>query len=240
MRRASLLCLALLVPASAHATAFRDEATGLNLYITVPGAVVCFLRPGSMREDTADCSGLDLAAAQKLQPSVSLFAVVRFQDWSFAINGTGFPKLKGPISRADARDFLKGWAVKGLTTQEPECLVVNGLEVLRFVSVTSSTTPPNAILSHLMAGKNGLMILSFLTDNAHLARVRVIAQGVIASVNMPHTEAPASWTNPVSETAGYRMGVLAVQLAFDLAVLAAICASAVFLYRRLRSRKSTS
>jgi hypothetical protein len=239
MRRSSLLSLALLLPASARATAFHDEATGLTVYLTVPGATLCFARPAPLREDRPECKELDVAAAQKLEPSISLFALVRFPEWAFAINGTRLPKdLHGPISRTDGRDFVKGWTAQGraFTAEEPEFLVVNGLQVMRFVSRSSSTQPPMDFLNYLLVGSRGLMTVSFLTDAEHLARVKVVAQAVIASADMPHEDAPRAWTNPVSESPGYRIGVLAMQIAFQLGFLGALCAGAILLYRWLRGR----
>jgi hypothetical protein len=60
MRRVSLLSLALLLPASANATAFHDEATGLTLYLTVPGATLCFIKPAPLRQDRPECKDIDM------------------------------------------------------------------------------------------------------------------------------------------------------------------------------------
>jgi hypothetical protein len=239
MRRVSLLSLALLLPASAKATVFHDEATGLTLYLTVPGATLCFARPAPLREERPECKELDVAAAQKLEPSTSLFALVRFAEWAFAINGSRLPKdFHGPISRLDGRDFVRGWTAqgRGFTAEEPEFLLVNGLQVMRFVSRSPAAQPPIEFLNYLLVGERGLMTVSFLTDEEHLARVKVVAQAVMASADMPHAEAPLAWTNPASELPGYRIGVLAMQIAFQLGILTLLCAGAILLFRFFRRR----
>jgi hypothetical protein len=236
MRLGWTLGLALLVQPSASATTFHDEATGLSVDISVPGAAVCFARPKSLRGDFPACGGLDREALAELPPSVSLYALVRFPDWSFFISGTrGPPTLHAPMSRANARDVLKWWTgpSSSFTTQQPDFLVVNDVQVLRFEMLSSAKGTYNAFLNYLVAGTSGLLVVGFLTDTAHLSRVKVIAESTIASVDMPHAAAPASWMSG-PESAGYDLGVLAAQIGLELVALGVLCACGVFLYRLFR------
>ena len=186
----------LFLSAPASATVFRDSASGLSLQLAVPGATVCYGRPESLRGDGSECRGLDLRSVQSLDPALSLLAVVRIEDWAFVVNAGQDPAalLPGSISRPEARGYIQGWVKNGpsLAAQEPDFLVINGIQVFRFVSLSKVGAPPSALITYGMAGKSGIVVVVFMTDRKHLARTRELADGVMASVSLPHAESRSS------------------------------------------------
>jgi hypothetical protein len=248
MRLAEFLGLALLLSTPASASVFRDSASGLSLRLDVPGASICYGRPESLRGEREECRGLDLGSVPGLDPAVFMFAFVRFEEWGFVLNAARAPGSPhpGPISRLEARGFIQGWVKRGpsVTAQEPDFLVINGVQVFRFVSFYKVKPAPKAFITYGLAGKSGLVVVVFVTDKEHLARVRELADAVIASVSLPHAEVPELWTVPESELPGFGVGyaVTAAALRFWLLLLllAVPLAAALLFYRWWTGRGDTS
>jgi hypothetical protein len=246
MRLAEFLGLGLFLSAPASATVFRDSASGLSLHLNVPGATICFERPESLRGDGSECRGLDLHSLQGVEPAVFLLAFVRLEDWGFKMSAMRDPRVPGAISRLDARAVIKGFVQRdpSFTSQEPDFLVINGVQVFRFVSVSEVKAPPNVFITYGMAGKSGLVAVLFATDREHLARMLGLADAVIASVSLPHAEVPELWTVPESELPGFSLVYAATRAAIwsclVLVLLAVPLAAALLFYRWWTGRGDAS
>ncbi len=196
----SLAALALAAASPARAAVFHDPATGFALELAVPGAAVCFARPKALTDATA-CKGIDVAAFDEgLAAPNRLYAFVRFPDWVYLVSGTFQPRSsRGLMLRRNVPDFVRGIVMASgefrMAEKEPDLLVLNGLQVLRFTLVSGD--PKAKVGTHLLfyvvLGNETMVFVSFMTDAAHLARVREISEKMMATVAMPPVSAHASW-----------------------------------------------
>ncbi len=191
--------LAVSVVSGAAATTLHEGTTGLEVDFTVPTARVCFLKPKILRTDPAACQGLDVAAAeQRIPADMWMIGIVRFTEWTFTVVGAWSAKrLPGVMSDENGRELLRGAAgeAQGTTLKveslEPDFVTVNGLQVLRFMLVPRDSRSQVAVIHYVVVGKESLVDVQFLTDTAHLGRVREIAEKAMASLRMPAAHRPS-------------------------------------------------
>jgi hypothetical protein len=195
---AAAAVLAASVGSSAAATTLHEPTIGLEVDFTVPTARVCFLKPKILRTDPAACQGLDVAGAeQRITADMWMIGIVRFTEWTFTVAGVWWSKrLPGAMTDENGREFLRGAAEEAQGTSlkveslEPDFITINGLQVLRFMFVPRDSRSQITVLHYVAVGKESLVDVQFLTDTAHLGRVREIAEKSMASLRMPAAHRP--------------------------------------------------
>jgi hypothetical protein len=249
MRRA--LTLAVLVLGSlagaprARAVAYQDPASDLTVEVTAPDATVCFIRPAGAETDPDTCLGAEAeAAAKRMPPGQRLVAVVRLADWGYWVTAHVSDRPdRGPLSRARARDFVAGVlrAAKdgkgeyAPAEPEPELLVVNGLQVIRYgLTAGDRSSPASDVIAYSVVGRDSVVTLSFLTDAGHLESMRELARKTIATLAMPPVKEPATWEDSWPDARTVRLG----RLVGRVLSLGAVCLVVILLVRAARRRGS--
>lgn len=249
MRRAltlAVLALGSLAGASrARAVAYQDPASDFAFEVAAPDATVCFIRPAGAETDLDSCQGAEAeAAAGRMAPGQRLVAVVRLADWGYWVTAHVSARPdRGPLSRARAREFVAG-AVRGAregkgkyapAEPEPEYLVVNGLQVVRYgLTSADRSSPASEVIAYSVVGRDAVVTLSFMTDAGHLEAMRGLAEKTMATLAMPPVKEPATWEESWPDARTVRLG----RLVGRVASLGAACLVVVLLVRAVRRRGS--
>lgn len=247
MRHASLVVFVLgsLSQAVAGSLTFDDRGSGLRIDSHIEGAGVCFLKPVELASP-ADCEGLDVeAAAGRVPAQASFLAIVRQGGWDFSIALMDQPRPRGSISKAQARDFVRG-AKRTATgfafeSDEPDFEVINRLRVFSYAAVSSDRNLPfNAMLQYVVIGEQTISIFSFSSDAQHLPALKGQARQFMKAVTKPGAAGASAWSEgseaPSPNDRYYEAGKAFGELLGNVLILVAICAGAVLIFRSFRRR----
>jgi hypothetical protein len=252
MRRLSLWAAVVLLPLPSPAAEFHDPARDLRLSLDVADARVCVIRPAALR-DAGSCEGLNLAAVEgSLDAKILVMAIARRPDWACTIAIMAQP-LGGPrpIGKDEARKFLlgvrqgaerrspkAGVKVRGLDGGDADHLVLNGLQMLRYViELPQMGTGPGAMVNYTVVGRQEVVAVMFSAEAERLADVRRIAEAAILTLRMP-APGEARWPERASEGGAYQLGYVVGRALGMLLVVALICGAVIAVVRAARKGRA--
>jgi hypothetical protein len=251
-RRSVFLAALSLLPVPALAAEYHDPGRDLRLSLDVADAQVCVVRPASLRVAAA-CEGLNLAAVEAgLDAKILLMAMARRQEWACTIAIMAQPLAgRRPMAKDEARNFLRGVrqgaerqakkggvTVRGLEGGEADYLVLNGLQVLRYVlELPEIGSGPGAMVNYAVIGRQEVVAVMFSAEAARLADVRAIAEAMIKTLRMP-TTGEARWPERATEANAYQLGHAIGRAAGMLLVVALICGAVILVVRAARKGRT--
>lgn len=246
-----VMSLALCAPAvgiffsspSKAAVTFEDSSLSMRMRLEATGAQVCVLKPKTLQEEGA-CEGIDVAAAEPtIAASVKLMAFFRYPESMFVLNVSTQPKPgSGLMTKEEAKDFVRGATAPPVTTTRGradgapfDLLVINDLQVIRYISEGSFGSGIDAMVNFVIVGKQGLATVMFMTNQDDLKMVEAAADEMIGTLKWVPGETPATW--PEGESAAFTLGYQLGKLTGPLLVLIGICVGTVFVYRSSRRKR---